>query len=144
MLVASADTAAALSLPGVQSLAKAAGSAPRRLAPGILREVFATALARFRDAVGNPWVFTATADLELYRDAYSAFRVEPEDRFCSAAAAPDCVEQVRTVVQIANELKIPIYPIWGFNAIEAFSGASTDSFQSRIGRRAPEEGVGQR
>jgi (+)-pinoresinol hydroxylase len=81
------------------------------LPPGVSRDAFQTALARFRAVVGDAWLFTAKADLDLYRDAYSPYRGEAQDRVCSAAVAPDGVEQVRAIARIANELKIPLYPI---------------------------------
>ena len=38
-------------------------------------------------------------------------RDEPTERLTSAAVAPDSVEQVQQIVRIANEHKIPLYPI---------------------------------
>lgn len=64
-----------------------------------------------RAAVGDEWVFTAPADVALYRDAYSLFWDEPEERVASAAVAPINVEQVQAVVRICNERGIPLYPI---------------------------------
>jgi 4-cresol dehydrogenase (hydroxylating) len=72
---------------------------------------FADAVRQFEEAVGKDWVFTSDEDVALYRDAYSPFLGEPEERVASAAVAPDTVEQVQKVVRTANQYKIPIYPI---------------------------------
>jgi hypothetical protein len=79
--------------------------------PGVSERDFASALARFRTAVGGDWVFTSDEDVALYRDAYSIYWGEPEERIASAAVAPQSVEEVQAVVRAANEYRIPIYPI---------------------------------
>ena len=79
--------------------------------PGVSERDFARALDRFRAAVGDDWVFTSDEDVALYRDAYSIYWGEPEERLASAAVAPDSVEQVQAVVRAANEFRIPLYPI---------------------------------
>jgi len=81
------------------------------LPPGVNSKDFADALKQFEEAVGKPWVFSSDEDVALYRDAYSPFWGEPEERVASAAVAPDGAEQVQKVVKIANNYKIPIYPI---------------------------------
>ena len=82
-----------------------------RVPPGIKQGDFAQALSQFETAVGKEWVFTSDEDVDLYRDAYSPFWGEPEERAASAALAPGSVEQVQAVVRIANRFRIPIYPI---------------------------------
>jgi 4-cresol dehydrogenase (hydroxylating) len=72
---------------------------------------FAAAISAFKAAVGAKWVFTSDEDVGLYRDAYSQVWDEPEERLASAAVAPSRVEEVQAVVRIANQYKIPIYPI---------------------------------
>ena len=81
------------------------------LPPGVTAKTFAEATRLFKEAVGKPWVFTKQADVDLYRDAYSVLRGEPDERVASAAVAPANVEEVQKVVRIANEHRIPIYPI---------------------------------
>ena len=78
--------------------------------PGVSAADFAEALRRFEGVVGKDWVFTSDEDLDLYRDAYSPWWGEAEERVASAAVAPDSVEQVQAIVGIANALKIPLYP----------------------------------
>lgn len=79
--------------------------------PGVSRADFAAALSKFEAAVGSQWVFKSDEDVALYRDAYSPERDEPTERLTSAAVAPDTVEQVQQIVRIANEHRIPLYPI---------------------------------
>jgi 4-cresol dehydrogenase (hydroxylating) len=79
--------------------------------PGVSASDFGTALGQFEQAIGKQWVFTSDEDVDLYRDAYSPFWSEPEERRASAAVAPDGVEQVQAVVRIANRYKIPLYTI---------------------------------
>ncbi|HEU4618477.1 MAG TPA: FAD-binding oxidoreductase, partial [Gammaproteobacteria bacterium] len=56
--------------------------------PGVSERDFSRALDEFANAIGAAWVFTKEEDLNLYRDAYSPFWNEPEDRVPSAAVAP--------------------------------------------------------
>ena len=79
--------------------------------PGISESEFSAALREFEGAIGKEWVFTSDEDVDLYRDAYSPFRGEPDERIPSAALAPDSVEQVQAIARIANRRKIPLYPI---------------------------------
>jgi (+)-pinoresinol hydroxylase len=82
-----------------------------KIPPGVSASDFASALKQFEDAVGKEWVFTSDEDVSLYRDAYSPFMGEPEEKLASAAIAPDSVEQVQKIVRTANQFKIPIYPV---------------------------------
>ena len=79
--------------------------------PGVSEQDFSAALRAFATTLGAEWVFTSATDVALYRDAYSPFRGETDERVVSAAIAPDNVEQVREVVRIANRYRIPLYPI---------------------------------
>jgi 4-cresol dehydrogenase (hydroxylating) len=78
---------------------------------GVSDAQFARALARFADVVGAEFVFSSREDVDLYRDAYSPLWGQPDERLASAAVAPASVEEVQAVVRIANELRIPLYPI---------------------------------
>jgi (+)-pinoresinol hydroxylase len=82
-----------------------------RVPPGVAQSDFALALAEFEKVVGSQWVFTSDADLDLYRDAYSPFFSEPEERIASAAVAPSATEEVQQIVRIANRYRIPLYAI---------------------------------
>jgi len=82
-----------------------------RIPPGVSPADFSAALAQLENAVGKAWVFTSDEDMETYRDSYSPFWHEEEDRVPSAAVAPDTLEQVQAAVRIANQFKIPIWTI---------------------------------
>jgi (+)-pinoresinol hydroxylase len=79
--------------------------------PNVSTANFNRALAAWRQSVGADWVFTSDADVALYRDAYSPYWGEPEERVASAAVAPSTVEEVQAVVRVANQYRIPLYPI---------------------------------
>jgi len=72
---------------------------------------FERALQRFAAVVGSDWVFSSDADVALYRDAYSPMWGQPDERLASAAVAPASVEEVQAVMRVANELRVPVYPI---------------------------------
>ena len=79
--------------------------------PGVSEANFRRALERFTRIVGSEWVFTTDEDIALYRDAYSPLVGEREEKVASAAIAPASAEQVQAVVRVANEFRIPLYPI---------------------------------
>ena len=79
--------------------------------PGVSSADFSAALEKFAKVVGKDWVFTSDEDVALYRDAFSPFQGEPEERTASAAVAPGSVEQVQQIVRIANQHKVPLYAI---------------------------------
>jgi FAD/FMN-containing dehydrogenase len=79
--------------------------------PGMTERTFNRALERFAAEVGARWVFSSDEDVALYRDAYSPLWGQPDERLASAAVAPANVEEVQAVMRVANELRVPIYPI---------------------------------
>jgi hypothetical protein len=81
------------------------------LPPGISQRDFDRALEQFRNVVGGDWVFSSDEDIALYRDAYSIYWGEEEERVASAAVAPNSAEEVQAVMRIANEFRVPMYPI---------------------------------
>lgn len=82
-----------------------------RVPPGVTQRDFAAAIKQFEKIVGPEWVFTSDADLDLYRDSYSPYLGEPEERVASAAVAPTETSQVQEIVRVANKYKIPLYTI---------------------------------
>ena len=78
---------------------------------GLNETDFSAALGKFAAALGADHVVTADEDVALYRDAYSPLWNEPDEIVASAAVVPTTVEQVQAVVRIANEHRIPLYPI---------------------------------
>jgi 4-cresol dehydrogenase (hydroxylating) len=82
-----------------------------RIPPGVAAADFAAALAAFEKIVGKEWVFTSDEDVDLYRDAYSPLVGEADEKYASAAVAPSSTEEVQAIVRVANQYRIPIYPI---------------------------------
>jgi len=82
-----------------------------RLPLGVSSKDFAKAIQQFEGAVGKNWVFTSDEDVDLYRDAYTPSWHEEEEKIPSAAVAPASVEEVQTVVKIANNYKVPLWPV---------------------------------
>jgi 4-cresol dehydrogenase (hydroxylating) len=82
-----------------------------KLPQNVSQADFTAALKAFAGIVGDQWVFTTDEDLELYRDSYSLMWGEADERTASAAVAPDNADQVVELVKIANQYRIPIYPI---------------------------------
>jgi 4-cresol dehydrogenase (hydroxylating) len=78
---------------------------------GLTETDFRAALDKFAAALGEDQVVTADEDVALYRDAYSPLWNEPGELVASAAVVPTTVEQVQAIVRIANEHRIPLYPI---------------------------------
>jgi 4-cresol dehydrogenase (hydroxylating) len=74
-------------------------------------EQWSQALREFERVVGGEWVFTSDADLDLYRDAFSPFLNEPEERIAAGALAPSTTEEVQQIVRIANRYRVPLYTI---------------------------------
>jgi 4-cresol dehydrogenase (hydroxylating) len=81
------------------------------LPPRVSAETFAEAIRKFRAVVGTGWVFTADEDVRLYRDSYSPLWGEEGEKLASAAVAPISADEVAAIVRIANEHRIPLYPI---------------------------------
>jgi len=82
-----------------------------RVPPGVAAKDFSDAIKQWQEAVGPDWVFTSDEDVDLYRDSYSPFWHEEQDPIPSAAVAPHTVEQVQSVVRVANEYEIPLWTI---------------------------------
>ena len=82
-----------------------------KLPPGVSPRDFDAAVRRFQSAVGPEWVFTSDEDVNLYRDAYTPFFGEEGEYIPSGGIGPNSVEQVQEIVKIANEFKIPLWPI---------------------------------
>jgi 4-cresol dehydrogenase (hydroxylating) len=114
--IPAASSLAAAAAAGAQAAAPApvratSGIAPSRLPPGVNRADFDKVLKSWRNTVGADWVFTSDDDVRLYRDAYSPYWDEPEERVASAAVAPETLEQVQAVVRMANQYRVPLYAI---------------------------------
>lgn len=82
-----------------------------RLPPNVSEADFNAALAAWVQVVGQEWVLTSDEDVNTYRDYYSPYLNEPEERVASAAVCPTSTEEVQAVVRIANQYSIPVYAI---------------------------------
>jgi (+)-pinoresinol hydroxylase len=81
------------------------------LPPGISQRRFASALREFEQIVGKDWVFSAEEDLATYRDSYSPYWDEKDDRIPPVALCPANVEQVRALLKVANTFRVPLWPV---------------------------------
>lgn len=79
------------------------------LPPNTTRKAFDRALAAFAGVVGGQWVLHSEQDRREYLDAY-AFG-EGWEHGPSAAVAPSSAEEVQALVRLANEHRIPLWPI---------------------------------
>ena len=66
------------------------------------------AFRAFAAAIGSQWVMTSNDDRIAYSDHFAA---DEEKHRPSAAIAPASAEEVREVVRIANQYKVPLWPI---------------------------------
>jgi 4-cresol dehydrogenase (hydroxylating) len=67
------------------------------------------ALAAFEGVVGKDWVLTGDQDREAYLDAYAPG--DGSDHVASAIVAPQSAEEVQAILRIANERRVPIWPV---------------------------------
>ena len=79
------------------------------LPPGLTPGDFAAALEDFRSVVGKDHVHTGEA-LSSYVDPYS-IAAAPDAHSTPAAVAPESAEQEQSVLKIANQYKVPLWPI---------------------------------
>ena len=82
-----------------------------RKPPGMSEGQFQRAIHRFIEVVGKNNVYTDQESVDLYRDPYSPLWGQKDERLASAAIAPASVEEVQAVMRIANELRVPMYPL---------------------------------
>ena len=76
--------------------------------PGLSSRQFAEALKAFGKAIGADNVFATEEDQIAYSDLFSADQSLHQP---SAAVAPSSVEEVQAIVRVANEYKLPLWPI---------------------------------
>ena len=80
-----------------------------RPTPGISAAALSRALAAFEGAVGKDWVMATEVDRDAYLDIYP---LGPKRKHRpQAAVAPATVEEVQAVVRLANQHKVPLWPI---------------------------------
>ncbi len=79
------------------------------LPPGLSAADFSDALEAFRTIVGKDHVHTGDV-LSSYVDPYS-IENDPDAHSVPAAIAPGSAEQVQAIMQVANQYKVPLWPI---------------------------------
>src|SRR6185436_15391367 len=79
------------------------------LPPGITAADFNEALEAFRKVVGKDFVFTGE-QLTPYSDPYSIGN-DDSAHLASAAVAPESTEQVQAIVKLANQYRVPLWPV---------------------------------
>ena len=79
------------------------------LPPRLSRRDFDRALAAFAAVVGSEWVLTSEADRDTYIDAYALG--DGSDHLASAAVAPRSADEVQAILRLANEWKLPLWPV---------------------------------
>ncbi len=79
------------------------------LPPNVSEKSFQQALDAFVGVVGKQWVLATEEDRHTYLDAFSIG--DANDHIPSAAVGPQSTEEVQAIVRIANEHKIPLWPI---------------------------------
>jgi 4-cresol dehydrogenase (hydroxylating) flavoprotein subunit len=82
---------------------------PRVLPPNVSEKNFDRALDAFAAAIGKQWVLSTDEDRAAYEDVYAAG--DADLHLPSAAIGPQSVEEIQAIVRIANEHKIPLWPI---------------------------------
>lgn len=76
---------------------------------GVTAAAYAQALEGFRSAVGSQWVFTSEDDRLSYLDPFSIG--DADEHAAAAAVAPASTEQLRAVLQVANQFRVPMWPV---------------------------------
>ncbi|MFO7277710.1 MAG: FAD-binding oxidoreductase [Pseudomonadota bacterium] len=76
--------------------------------PGLTVAAFERALRAFASVVGDEWVFATDEDRATYSDH---FAIDEEAHRPGAAVAPITVEEIQAIVRLANEHKVPLWPI---------------------------------
>ena len=81
----------------------------RILPPGVSAGQFRQALDAFAAVVGREWVLDTDEDRDTYLDAYAPGL--EESHAAAAAVAPADVAQIQGILKVANQFRIPLWPI---------------------------------
>lgn len=79
------------------------------LPPRTSPRAFDAALDAFAGVVGKDWVMASAADRDAYSDIYAPG--PPTQWPAAAAVAPASVEEVQAIVRLANQHKVPLWPV---------------------------------
>src|SRR5690349_7215781 len=80
----------------------------RVLPPGLSESRARAALRQLETIVGADHVFTADLDRHTYADK---FAIDEAHHQALGAVAPASVEEIRAIVRVASEYKLPLWPI---------------------------------
>ncbi|MAW81949.1 MAG: FAD-linked oxidase [Parvularcula sp.] len=83
--------------------------AERTLPPGLDEAGFDRAINALRQTLGEGKVFATELDRNTYIDPYALG--DGLDHAASAAVAPESVEEVQAIVRVANEHRLPLWPV---------------------------------
>ena len=78
------------------------------LPPGTSRNVFDTAIRKYKKVVGDEQVYQCDALVE-YIDPYELHEAEGKRNIPSAAVRPKNVKELRDILEISNEFSIPVW-----------------------------------
>ncbi|MFO1409304.1 MAG: FAD-binding oxidoreductase [Steroidobacteraceae bacterium] len=79
------------------------------LPPGLSERALNRALAAFAGVVGREWVLDSDLDRDTYRDIYQP--AADGTHLPAAAVAPASTEEVQALLRLANEHRVPLWPI---------------------------------
>ncbi|HTV80340.1 MAG TPA: FAD-binding oxidoreductase [Steroidobacteraceae bacterium] len=112
-LAASAAVAGTMAASSVISAAPAPRDGPQGmkliLPPHLSERAFTRGLSAFAGVVGREWVLDTDMDRHTYLDAYAPG--DAEAHAPSAAVAPGSVGELQALVRLANEHRLPLWPI---------------------------------
>ncbi|KAH7165437.1 FAD binding domain-containing protein [Dactylonectria macrodidyma] len=80
------------------------------LPPNLSLEQFQHAVSKIQHALGEKNVRYRDEELLAYRDPFPLASAAERRNFCSAVALPSTVQEVQTLVGLANQFKIPLWP----------------------------------
>jgi 4-cresol dehydrogenase (hydroxylating) len=83
----------------------------RVLPSGVSAREFDRVLQAFAAAIGDDHVSAAERELQNYRDPFAFASADPNEFAPSAAVKPASVEEVRAIVKVANEFKVPLWMV---------------------------------
>jgi 4-cresol dehydrogenase (hydroxylating) len=79
------------------------------LPPGISARAMQRALTAFASVVGRDWLLATDLDRDTYRDIYQP--ANETTHLPAAAVAPATTEEVQALLRLANEHRVPLWPI---------------------------------
>ena len=80
-----------------------------QLPPRVSAAAYRRAMAAFERVVGREWVLDTDLDRDTYRDMYQP--ANETTHVPAAAVAPQSTEEVQALLRLANEHRIPLWPI---------------------------------